>query len=39
LTALNLVRESERRLEDVPPTPYLATIQTLLEKLSTNKLK
>jgi hypothetical protein len=38
-TALNLVRESERRLEDVPPTPYLVTIQTLLEKLSTNKLK
>ncbi len=38
-TALNLVRESERRLEDVPPTPYLATIQTLLEKLNADKLK
>jgi hypothetical protein len=37
--ALNLVRESERRLEDVPPTPYLDLVQTLLDKLDNNKLK
>lgn len=38
-TALNLVRESERRLEDVPPTPYLDLVQTLLDKLNNDKLK
>jgi hypothetical protein len=38
-TALNLVRESERRLEDVPPSPYLDLVQTLLEKLNADKLK
>lgn len=36
-TALNLVRESERRLEEL--NPPLDTIQTLLEKLNTAKLK
>jgi len=36
-TALNLVRESERRLEE--PNPALDTIKTLLEKLNTGKLK
>jgi hypothetical protein len=35
-TALNLVRESERRLEDA--TPPFDTIQTLLEKLNFGKL-
>ncbi|MFL5946619.1 MAG: hypothetical protein ACJ74C_14440 [Gaiellaceae bacterium] len=38
-TALNVVRESERRLEDLPPTPYLDTIQILLDKLANKKLK
>jgi hypothetical protein len=35
-TALNLVRESERRLEE--PSPPLDTIQSLLDKLSSGKL-
>jgi hypothetical protein len=38
-TALNLVRESERRLEQSPSPTLLGTIQTLLEKLNNGKLK
>jgi hypothetical protein len=37
-TALNLVRESERRLEQNPSDALLDTVQTLLEKLNTGKL-
>ena len=37
-TALNLVRESERRLEDVPATPFLANVHALLEKLNSGGL-
>jgi hypothetical protein len=37
-TALNLVRESERRLEQSPSPALLGTVQTLLEKLNTGKL-
>jgi len=37
-TALNLVRESERRLEESPSDALLGTIQTLLEKLNSDKL-
>src|SRR5207248_10983746 len=37
-TALNLVRESERRLEETPSQSLLGTVQILLEKLNTNKL-
>jgi hypothetical protein len=37
-TALNLVRESERRLEQNPSDALLGTTQTLLEKLNSDKL-
>ena len=37
-TALNLVRESERRLEESPSAALLTAIQTLLEKLSSGTL-
>jgi hypothetical protein len=37
-TALNLLRESERRLEQNPSPALLATIQTLLDKLNNAKL-
>lgn len=37
-TALNLIRESERRLEQSPSSTLLDTIQTLLEKLNAGKL-
>jgi len=37
-TALNLVRECERRLEQSPSATLLDTIQTLLEKLNSGKL-
>jgi len=38
-TALNLVRESERRLAQNPPDPLLDTIHALLEKLNSGKLQ